>query len=128
MKEKLNELIKNAYSPYYKFPVAAIIEMKDGKLFYGVNVETSAPASGICAERNALFSAMAAGYKKGQVKTIYIMNTTDKACYPCFICRQALSDLCDKDTTIITYNNQGESQSVLLEALCPYPFADEDLA
>ena len=53
MKEKLQKLLKNSYSKYYHYPVASVIVMKDGREFSGVNVETSSPASGICAERNA---------------------------------------------------------------------------
>ena len=53
MEEKLRSLLNNSYTPYYKYPVASVIVMKDGCEFYGVNVETSSPQAGICAERNA---------------------------------------------------------------------------
>ena len=129
MKERLRELLENSYSPIYNYSVAAIVECKDGKTFEGVNVETSSPNAGICAERNALFSAIAAGYKKSEIKNIYIMNKTDKECYPCFVCRQALNDFCDKNTKIITYNYNGDRENIVtLEDLCPYPFSDDDLA
>lgn len=127
MINRLEKLIQNSNTDYYKFPVAAIVECNDGKLFEGVNVETSSPQAGSCAERVALFSALTAGYKKGDFKTIYVMNTTDKFCYPCFICRQALQDFCDLDTKIITYNKNKESDMVLLNELCPYTFNEEDL-
>ena len=74
MKEKLQNLLNNSYTPYYKYPVASIIVMKDGTEFCGVNVETSSPASGICAERNALYSAITVGYKKKDVKEDYPKN------------------------------------------------------
>ena len=128
MKERLRILLENSYSPTYDYYVASIIECKDGKTFEGVNVETSSPASGICAERNALFSAIAAGYRKSDIKNIYVMNKTDNEYYPCFVCRQALNDFCDKDTKIITYNYDGtKERQVTIENLCPYPFSDEDL-
>ena len=63
MLEKLRKLIENSYSPVYKYYVAAILECTNGQTFTGVNVETSSPASGMCAERNALYSAIAHGYK-----------------------------------------------------------------
>ena len=56
--EKLNEIIENASSKYYNYPVAALLECNDGKLYAGVNVETSSPSAGICAERNAFFSTL----------------------------------------------------------------------
>lgn len=127
MKEKLKKLLENSYSSYYHYSVAAILECKDGKLFNGVNVETSSPASGICAERNALFSALANGYKKEDFKTLYIMNKTSKPCYPCFICRQALNDFLDPNTKIITYGYENSEDKIMLKDLCPYPFDKGDI-
>ncbi len=127
MKEQLEQLIQNASTPYYHFPVACIVECRDGNTFHGVNVETSSPASGSCAERVALFSAIAAGYHKGDFKTLYIYNTTEKSVFPCFICRQTLMDYCDLDTKIISYNSLGEVIEVTVKDLCPYPFDQEDL-
>lgn len=128
MKEKLQSLLNNSYTPYYKYPVASIILMKDGTEFCGVNVETSSPASGICAERNALYSAIAAGYKKGDVKEVHVMSKTEDDCFPCFICRHALSDLCDKDVIVFshTYSNS-RIVTHTIEELCPYPFGDENM-
>lgn len=127
MKERLQYLLNNSYTPYYKYPVSSVVVMKDGTLFEGVNVETSSPASGICAERNALYSAIAAGYKKGDVAEIHVMSKTENDCFPCFICRHAISDLCDKDVRVFshTYNDRIESHTV--EELCPYPFGDDSM-
>ena len=73
MKEELIELLDKAYAPYSKFHVAAIIEMKDGNLIKGVNVENASYGASICAERNAITTAITMGYKKGDFKNIYIM-------------------------------------------------------
>ena len=128
MKEKLEKLLENSYSPFYNYPVAAIVECTDGMTFEGVNVETSSPNSGICAERNALYSAITKGYKKDDIKTIYIMNKSAKECYPCFICRQALVDLCNENTLIVTFNYKGtKSVSVSVKDLCPFSFDNNDL-
>lgn len=128
MKERLQKLLDNSYSPIYNYPVAAIVECNDGNTFEGVNVETSSPASGICAERNALYSAVTQGYKKQDIKAIYIMNKTEKYCFPCFICRQALNDLCKEDTLIVTFNYSGDkTSSVLVKDLCPFSFSSDDL-
>lgn len=128
MVERLRELLEHSYAPLSDYHVAAIIECVDGKLFYGVNVETSSPAAGICAERNALYNLITNGYKKDDIKAIYIMNKTDRECYPCFICRQALCDFCNDDVVITTYNYGGDIvREVKVSDLCPYPFGDEDL-
>ena len=126
MKERLLELLENSSSLYYKYPVAAIVECNDGKLFCGVNVETSSPAAGVCAERNALYNAITNGYKKGDFKAIHILAASNEAIYPCFICRQALFDYCDKDTKIVSYSDNGEVVTSLDE-LCPSGFSNDDL-
>ena len=127
MQEELRRLLNNSYTPYYKYPVSAIVIMKDGREFKGVNVETSSPASGICAERNAIYSAITEGYKKGDIKEIHVMSKTEDSCWPCFICRHAISDLCDEDVKIFshTYSNKIEIHTV--KELCPYPFGSDNI-
>ena len=68
--EKLNNIIKNSSSKYYHYPVAAILECDDNSLWPGVNIETSSPQAGVCAERCAIFSAIANGYKKENFKKV----------------------------------------------------------
>lgn len=125
--EKLNQVIENSSSKYYHYPVAAILECSDGKLYPGVNIETSSPAAGICAERNAIFAAMANGYKKDDFKKIYLLNKTENIITPCFICRQALCDYCNTDLEIVSYNILGESKTYLLKDLTPNCFGEDDL-
>lgn len=127
MFEKLNQVIENSSSKYYNYPVAAILECSDGSLWPGVNVETSSPASGICAERCAMFSAIANGYKKDDFKRIYLLNKTKNIITPCFICRQALVDYCNSDLEIISFNNIGESKTYILNDLTPNSFREDDL-
>ena len=127
MDEKLKKLLDNSYTPYYKYPVASIVVMKDGKEFSGVNVETSSPAAGICAERNAIYSAITFGYGKGDIKEIHIMSKTEDDCFPCFICRHAISDLCDKDVMVYSHTYSGRIVSHTVSELCPYPFGDDNM-
>jgi cytidine deaminase len=61
MFEKLQKLLKNSYSPYSNFKVAAIIKTKNGKEYKGVNIESAAFSNTICAERNAIFNAITEG-------------------------------------------------------------------
>ena len=125
--DKLNKIINNSSSKYYNYPVAAILECFDGNFYEGVNVETSSPAAGICAERNAIFSAITAGYKKDDFRKIYILNKTDKIITPCFICRQALSDYCSTNLEIISFNSLGEKKIFFLKDLIPNSFGDDCL-
>lgn len=128
MNLKLKELLDRSYTPYYHYPVSACIVMKDGREFYGVNVETSSPAAGICAERNALYSAVTQGYGKGDIKEIHVKSKTQDDCFPCFICRHTLSDFCDRDVLVTshTYNDEVLT-SYTIEELCPHPFGDDNM-
>ncbi len=127
MENKLKELLKNAYSPYYNYKVASIIITNDDKEFDGVNVETSSPAAGICAERNAIYSAIASGYKMGDFKELHVMVDNEKEAEPCFICRQALVDFTDENMPIYLYNKKGFEKMLLVKELIPYPFTEENL-
>lgn len=127
MKEKLIELHNNSYSPYSNFRVSAIVVMKDGKEFSGVNVENASYGATICAERSAILSAISAGYKKGDFKSLYVMCDNEKIGMPCFSCRMVISELFDSDVPIICMNPAGESETHTVSELCPYPFSEEDL-
>lgn len=126
MIEKLKELLNNSYTPFYNYPVSCILVTNDNNMFYGVNVETTSPNAGTCAERNAIYGAIAKGYKKGDFKELHIMNKTLSFAYPCFICRQTINDFCP-DIKIYVYNYNGDKKEVLVKDLCPYPFDEENL-
>lgn len=127
MREKLLELLNNSYSPYSKFRVAAIVIMKDGTEFKGVNVENASYGASICAERSAILSAISNGYKRYDFDTIYVMCDNDKIGMPCFVCRMTLSEMFELDRQVICMNPEGKVEVRTIEELCPYPFSDEDL-
>ena len=126
MIESLEELLKNAYAPYSKFKVAAIVETKDHKFFGGVNVE-NANYTSICAERNAIASAVARGYKKGDFERIYIMFENGKIGWPCMACRQVILEFFEKDKLITSVDKSGHMESHSVLEMCPYAFDSEDL-
>lgn len=128
MYQKLVDLLDNSHSPYSKFRVSAIVKMKDGREFNGVNVENASYGASICAERSAIVSAISNGYKKGDFANLYILcgdSNTISTC--CFICRQVISEFFDEFAEIFCYDKNGNCQKYLVKDLCPYPFDDEDL-
>ena len=127
MKEELIKLLDKAYAPYSKFHVSTIVEMKDGKYIPGVNVENASYGATICAERNAITTAVAMGYKKGDFKNIYVMVSGEKLSTPCFICRQVITEFFDKEGSVILMGKNGESKTLKVSELCPYPFDESDL-
>jgi len=127
MKEKLQELLKNSYSPYSKFRVASIVVMKDGTMFNGVNIENASYGASICAERSAICSAISNGYKKHDFEKMYVMCDNEKIGMSCMLCRQVISELFEEDKEIIAMNPDGETITHTVSELCPYPFNEDDL-
>lgn len=127
MKEELIKLLDNAYAPYSNFHVACIISMKDGKFIPGVNVENASYGASICAERNAITTAISMGYHKGDFKKISVMVSGDKLSTPCFICRQVITEFFDKDSEVELISKNGETKIYKVSDMCPYPFDSEDL-
>lgn len=127
MVNELKELLNNAYAPISNFNVASIVELKNGKLYKGVNVEDASLRAGACAERVALFSAIASGVKKGEIKMIHVMVASGKISTPCFVCRQMIKEILNDDDIIRCYSINGDFKDFKVAELCPYPFDEDDL-
>ena len=115
-----SEAAEKAYSPYSKFKVGACALYEDGKTYLGCNVENASYGLTICAERNAISSAVADGQKSGLV-AIAIFSPNTKLCYPCGACRQWISEF-SKDASVIIENAEGQPQSFSIKELLPYSF------
>ena len=124
---KAKEARKLSYAPYSKFNVGAAVITKDGKVFFGANVENSSYPLCMCAERNALYHAMMNGYKKEEFLALALIADTDKPCSPCGACRQVISELFPKDAPIYMANMKGDVQETNIEELLPFAFSEEDL-
>lgn len=95
---------ENAYAPFSGFKVGAALITGDGEIFNGVNVENSSFGATVCAERNAIFSAVTAG--KRDFSTVVIASNLDgKAVYPCGICCQVMADF-NPDMRIVLVNSE----------------------
>lgn len=93
------EARNNSYCPYSGFAVGAALLAADGTVYTGVNVENASYGATNCAERTALFTAVADGRRKGDFVAIAIAGGPKDGnlipCPPCGICRQALSEFTD---------------------------------
>ncbi len=127
MIEKLKALHQNSYVPISNFPVSACVVTKDNNMFFGVNVEDASTRAGTCAERNAIYAAITAGYKKGDFKEVHVMVSSGKIGMPCFVCRQMISELFEEDSLVRCYATTGEYKDYTVKELCPYPFGEDDL-
>ncbi len=127
MKEKLIKQLNHSYSPYSHFRVAALLQMKDGREFLGNNIENASYGVTICAERVAIFTAIAAGYHRNDFASLFIMCDNEKIGMPCFACRQVFTEFFLQDMPITVMNPNGESKTFTVAELCPYPFNEDDL-
>ena len=118
--------MKFAYAPYSKYHVGACVLCKDGKTFYGANIENAAYPSGVCGERSAIFAAYSNGYRKDDIEAIAIVTDGGKLGSPCGMCRQVLSELLNHDTPIILSNGK-EERTTNIEELLPFSFGAMDL-
>ncbi len=128
--EERRELLKqaaaarrNAYAPYSNFLVGAALLADDGSISTGCNVENASFGLTICAERNALFRAVAEG-KRG-FSAIAVVAGSESPATPCGACRQVLAEFA-RDMIVILGNPQGEETGqATLEELLPRRFGPE---
>lgn len=93
-----------AYAPYSRYRVGAALMTKEGKVYTGCNVENASYSPTNCAERTAFFKAVSEGDR--EFSAIAIVGGREgeelsKNCTPCGVCRQVMTEFCDKDFKVI---------------------------
>lgn len=120
--KQAKEASKKSYSPYSKFPVGVCVLFKSGKTYLGCNVENCSFGLTLCAERNALSSAVVAG-EKTKLVAIAIYSPKCHSCFPCGACRQWISEFkLDKNFKVILENEKKEPVLYTIEELLPHNF------
>ena len=122
--QKAVEMHQFSYVPYSHFPVGAALLTEDGRVFTGCNVENAAYPAGLCAERNAIFHAVAEGHT--DFRRIVIAGRGGDFCVPCGICRQVMREFAP-ELEIICLNGNGEERTFTLPELLPHSFGPESL-
>ena len=113
---------ERAYAPYSGFLVGAALETSDGTIFHGCNVENASYGLCNCAERTAFFSAVAAGYRPGQFRTLAVIGKTDGPITPCGACRQVMIELGSPRLEVVLSNLDGNIEVTSAAALLPGAF------
>ena len=120
-----------AYAPYSHFMVGAALLGKDGVVYKGCNVENASYPATNCAERTAIFSAVADGQR--EFEAIAIVGGSEYAeklefCAPCGVCRQVMREFCVPESfEIILAKSTKEYKVFTLEELLPMSFGPENL-
>ncbi len=118
---------ERAYVPYSKFKVGAVALDQDDRLHHGCNVENAAYGPTNCAERTALFRAVADGRRPGQFKAMAVIGDTDGPISPCGVCRQVIAELCAPDMPVVLGNLRGDYVVTTIAELLPGAFSPRDL-
>lgn len=113
---------EKAYAPFSKYKVGSAVETLSGEIVGGCNIESSSYGLTCCAERVAIFRAIAEGYN--QFKSIAV--ATKNAGMPCGACRQIIWELCGEIPVYICDMN-GWVKTVYSSQLIPDAFGEKDL-
>jgi cytidine deaminase len=108
-------------APHSRFPVAAVLVSEDGGTHPGVNVESVSYGLSICAERNALFGALARGATR--FTRLALVSETMRPVLPCGACRQVLLEHAP-GLILLVERADGTPEEIGLAGLLPRAFTE----
>lgn len=113
--------MKNAHAPYSKFKVGAALVTTKGRIFVGCNVENASYGMTNCAERTAIFTAVAQLGPKMEIRAIAVTNNQNAPCSPCGACRQVIYEFGPK-AVVFFRGKSGEDTELPITDLLPEGF------
>lgn len=133
--EKAVSAVKKAYAPYSSFKVGAAVRLANGHIYLGSNQENAAYPSGLCAERVAVFSAMANEPDQEIVSlaiTAFSEQGIDHPVAPCGACRQSILEYEHRFKRPIRVILRGSSGNIVvldgIRQLLPFQFNADELS
>jgi cytidine deaminase len=121
--ERAERIAEMAHVPYSHFRVGAVVVLSDGSTYEGCNVENAAYGASVCAEVNAITTAIASGAT--QIDTVAAVCLDGGPCTPCGSCRQVMREFGVK--RILLRDTEGEAFELTLADLLPMSFGPEAL-
>ncbi len=116
LKEAARRASLNAYCPYSRFPVGAAVLTESGEIYAGANVENASYGLTLCAERNAVAQAIAAGNR--QILAVAVFTPTPSPTPPCGACRQVIAEF-GSQADVFGFSNGPEVFHARLDRLLP---------
>lgn len=123
--EAAKTIREKAYVPYSRFQVGAALQTVSGNIYTGCNIENAAYPVTCCAERVAIFQAIANGEKS--FTEMAVVADTERPVPPCGSCRQVMSEFFPSDMLIHLTNLKEDVKTVKMEELLPFSFQPSDL-
>ena len=125
LKRRAREAAAHAYAPYSGFAVGAAVLTDGGEIHSSTNVENASFGLSNCAERNAIFQAIAHGARKLAALAVY--TPTAGATMPCGACRQVLAEFGADAIVICCTDDDAREQRFALTELLPAAFGPASL-
>lgn len=120
MRKKLlqaaTKVMKNAHAPYSNFHVGSAVLLTNGRIVTGCNVENASYGMTNCAERTAIFSAVAQLGPKIEIRAVAVTNDHGVPCSPCGACRQVIYEF-GPDAVVFFQGINGPKQAHITELL-----------
>ncbi len=116
---------RRAYAPYSRFHVGAAVRLPDGNVVAGANVENASYGLACCAERTAVFTAVAQGARS--LREVLVVADTDRPVPPCGACRQVLSEFLPPDAPVWLVGRDGAAARTTVGEILPGAFGPGDL-
>jgi cytidine deaminase len=112
----------SAYCPYSNFAVGAAVLTSDGSIYRGCNVENASYGLSMCAERTAIFAAVASG--NVDLVAVAVVTNAAKPARPCGACRQVIAEFTREGNPIVVFSatSEGEVECEDIQTLLPETF------
>jgi cytidine deaminase len=114
--EAARKAMKRAYAPYSQFRVGAALLTSKGEVFTGCNAENASYGLTNCAERTAIFAAIAKSGPGLSIRAIAVINDQCDPCSPCGGCRQVIYEF-GPEATVFFQSSKGWKESHITELL-----------
>lgn len=114
---------QRAYAPYSHYLVGAALLAESGKIYEGVNIENAAYSPSVCAERVAMFTAVAAGERSFCLMAV----ATSNAGFSCGVCRQVLAEFAPDMRVLFTNEDASEVHETTVREMLPGAFSSAHL-
>jgi cytidine deaminase len=125
LKRQARDAARHAYAPYSSFPVGAAVLVDDGRIHAGANVENASYGLAMCAERTAIFQAVARGARR--IRAVAVYTPTKTATTPCGACRQVIAEF-GADVLVVCFaDGAAAEQRYSIDELLPQAFGPASL-
>jgi cytidine deaminase len=116
-----------SHSPYSTKKIGSAIQLDNGKIYSGCNIENASYGGTVCAERVAIWKAFSENTKPIKIKTVVVSSDESSPWPPCGMCRQVIAEFGSTDTEIILVNLNKKEITMTFTELFPFAFEPKHL-